>query len=404
MVEDGTDFVRPEHVPPELAINWDFATAPGARYDPFAALTVLHEGRDIFWAPRVASGNPAWVVTRDSLIREIFQDAQTFSSSKITGFSALMDETFDMIPIEKDPPEHTNYRQLLNPLFAPMRIKEIEDKVLGTAEKLVEAALSEGECEFMEAFARPFPATIFLGLMGLPLDLTKQFLSWEDGLLREPTEEGRRAAARSIRDYLNELIAERRRRPIDDLISIVIQGQVNGRPMNDEEILSICALLFIGGLDTVTATLGFAFRHLAINLDNQQLLREKPELRKNAIEETIRAHPPVNTYRFATKNVVFHDVLIKEGDRIMLVPALSGRDEREFNEPNKIDFRRENIRHIGFGAGPHRCIGSHLARREVGIAFDLWLDRTPLFRLKEGEEVIVESGNPFNVIQLPLTW
>ena len=394
----------PANVPPELVRDWDFAAAPGGDRDPFLAVSVLHEGPDIFWAPRVCYGNPSWVVTRDALMREVFQDHATFTARKISGFSALMDETFDMIPLEKDPPDHTQYRLLMNPLFSPMRLKAIEESVIGTAEALVEAARIKGECEFMDAFARPFPATVFLSLMGLPLELTPQFLAWEDGILHGRTIEERSSAARSIRDYLRATIEDRRLNPTDDLVSFAIKSQIGGRPVTDDETMGICVLLFIGGLDTVTATLGFAFRHLAMNPQDQQTLRDRPELIKNAIEEFLRAHAPVNTHRYATRDVDFHGVTLRKGDCVMLSPGLGGRDEREFPEPHKIDFERENLRHIAFGAGAHRCIGSHLARREVGIALELWLSRIPPFRVKAGQDVITQPAQPMGVEYLPIVW
>jgi len=405
MADDGAiQFDIPENVPRHLVREWDFGQAPGGDRDPFKAISLLHDGPDIFWSPNVCYGRPAWVVTRDDLTREVFQETALFTTRKISGFSALMGETFDMIPLEKDPPDHAQYRLMMNPLFAPARINAIDELVRGTAEKLVETAVAKGECEFMQAFGKPFPASIFLGLMGLPLDLTDRFLAWEDGILHGKTMEDRSLAAHSIRDYLRGMIDERRRAPTDDLISYAMTTEIGGRRVTDDETMGICVLLFIGGLDTVTATLGFAFRHLAMNADSQTLLRERPDLRKNAIEEFLRAHAPVNTHRFVTRDVEFHGVTLRQGDTIVVSPGLSGRDEREFPEPHKIDFERKNLRHLAFGSGPHRCIGSHLARREVAIALDLWLDRAPPFRVKPGEEVVTQPAQPFGVEYLPLVW
>jgi len=394
----------PPHVPANLVRPWDFASAPGAETCPFTAISVLYKGPDVFWAPDGRYGSPCWVVTRNDLIREVLQDAETFSSKRIAGFSMLFGESWDLIPLEKDPPEHAKYRTLMNPLFSPTRINAIEESVRRVAVTLVEKARAKAEFDFVTDFARPFPVTVFLTLMGLPLDLTPQFLAWEEGLLHGKTMEDRITAAVAIRDYLKQTIAERRSRPTDDLVSFAVTSQIDGRLLTDEEALGVCYLLFVGGLDTVAAVLGFTFKHLAEDEQDQQLLRQEPELIGNAIEEFLRAYGPVVTNRFITRDIEFHGVRMKQGECISLATALAGRDDREFSEPARIDFRRENVRHVTFSAGPHRCIGSHLARRELKIALEEWLIRAPPFTLKPGETPITHASGVFGVDRLPLVW
>jgi cytochrome P450 len=398
------DFAVPDHVPPHLIRDWAFATAPGALEDPFKALSALYDGPDIFWSPCARFQMPAWVVTRHELICEVAQDPLTFSNFQQSGFSQLMGEDWDLIPLEKDGTAHNAFRTLMNPLFSPKRVAAIEASVRGVAEGLVGALAEKGEGELMSAFARPFPVSVFLTLMGLPLDLTPQFLAWEDGLLHGKTQEDRVEAAFAIKRYLNEVIAERRARPTDDLVSFAVAGTVEGRPLNDEEVMGICYLLFVAGLDTVASTLGFIFKHLAENPADQQLLREEPGLRTAAIEEFLRAFSTTTSNRLATRDLDFHGVPIKAGDRVVLCWALSGLDEREFPAAQVLDFRREHVRHTTFAVGPHRCIGSHLARRELRIALDLMLDRIAPFRLKPGEKAVTHATGVFGVDHLPLVW
>jgi len=398
------EFAVPAHVPPDLVRDWAFATAPGALEDPFTALSALYDGPDIFWSPYARFDMPAWVVTRHELICEVAQDPQTFSNFRQSGFSQLMGEDWDLIPLEKDGTEHSAFRTLMNPLFSPKRVAAIEASVRGVAESLVGALADKGEGELMSAFARPFPVSVFLSLMGLPLDLTPRFLAWEDGLLHGKTQQDRVDAAFAIKRYLNEVIAERRARPADDLVSFAVAGTVDGRRLNDEEIMGICYLLFVAGLDTVASTLGFIFKHLAENPANQQRLRDEPDLRPAAIEEFLRAFSTTTSNRLVTRDIDFHGVPMKAGDRIILCWALSGLDEREFPDAGAVDFRRDHLRHTTFAVGPHRCIGSHLARRELKIALDLVLDRIPPFRLKPGEKAITHATGVFGVDHLPLVW
>ena len=394
----------PEHVPPHLVRDWAFSTAPGALEDPFAALSVLHDGPDIFWSPRVRFDTPAWVVTRHDLICEVAKDPATFSNHQQSGFSQLMGEDWDLIPLEKDGLEHGKFRTLMNPLFSPKQVARIEQSVREVAERLIEAIVDKGEVELMTAFARPFPVSVFLSLMGLPLALAPRFLVWEDGLLHPKSEQERVDAAFAIKAYLSDVIAERRARPTDDLVSFAVTSRIDGRPLNDEEIMGICYLLFVAGLDTVASTLGFIFKHLAEHPADQALLRREPDLRAAAIEEFLRAFSTTTSHRLVTRDIEFHGVTMRAGDRITLCWALSGLDEREFAAARDVDFRREHLRHTTFAVGPHRCIGSHLARRELRIALDLMLDRVPAFRMKPGRRARTHATGVFGVDDLPLIW
>jgi cytochrome P450 len=163
-------------------------------------------------------------------------------------------------------------------------------------------------------------------------------------------------------------------------------------------------VLFAAGLDTVTSALGFIFKHLAENPDDQQRLRRNPALIPNALEELLRGYAVVTASRRVTRDVVFHGVRMTEGDRVFLPMTETARDEGEYENPNDIDFERENVRHITFGAGPHRCIGSHLARIELRIAMQEWLTRVPEFCVPESQRPTVHGDAIWGVTSLPLAW
>ena len=394
----------PAHIPPELVTDVAIESIPGGDKDPFKAMSSLHEGPDIIWSPRARRGGPSWIITRHELIREVLQDSETFSSKGTAGFSALLGEDWDLIPLELDGLEHSKFRVLLNPIFSPKKIDLLGDSVEGTASSLVDDILARGECEFVDEFARPFPVAVFLKLFGLPVDEMPRFLKWEDSLLHDSDIEEKQEAARDIKNYLLGMAKKRRAEPEDDLISFAVTSQVDGRPLTDDEVLGLCFLLFVGGLDTVASSLGFFFMHLAKDQEHQRLLREKPELIPDAIEEILRAHAIVTTVRRLTKDISFHGVELKKGESVVLPMALSSRDEREYECPHKIDFEREAYSHITFSSGPHRCVGSHLARRELKIALELWLTRIPQFKIKPGETPVTHTSAVLGVDYLPLVW
>lgn len=256
----------------------------------------------------------------------------------------------------------------------------------------------------MAAFGRPFPVSIFLQLMGLPQEQMARFLGWEDQILHGPNFEARAVAAKAIKSYLLQMIEERRRQPTGDLISFAVTARKAGEPLSDDDVLGICFLLFVGGLDTVASVLGYAFKHLAEHQENQALLRREPALIPNAVEEILRAHAVVQSPRHAARDVNFHGAPMKKGDRVILAGSVAARDERSYPQAQVIDFKRENVSHLTFAVGPHRCLGSHLARRELRIALEQWTTRVPQFRLEPGAVPVTHGTTVFGVDFLPLVW
>ena len=388
----------PEHVPRELVREFDFRTGLG-NY-PHTAVAALHSGPRVFYSPvhhNAIPGPGTWVLTRAADIRAALQDAATFSSQVRRSNSALA-----LIPLELDPPEHPKFRALMNPIFSPARMKQLEAKVRELARKLAAQCAAKGECDFVEDFAKPFPVGIFLDLMGLPVDNMARFLEWEALIMRD--KQTRSAAIQQVSLYLQELITARRRNPTDDLISFAVNARVDDRPLTDSEVMGICVLLFIAGLDTVTSSFAFHFRHLAEHEADQESLRRDPGLIPSAVEELFRAYAVVNTNRYATRDIEFAGVPIKKGDNVTCSTILASRDPHEFDRPNEVIFTRSPNPHNAFSFGPHRCIGSHLARREISAGIEEWLRVIPRFRVKPGASVRATGGGVFSIESLPLTW
>ena len=251
--------------------EFDFRTGLGSH--PHSAVAALHDGPRVFFSPvhhNSIPGPGTWVLTRAADIRAALQDAETFSSKIMRSNSGLQ-----LIPLELDPPEHPKFRAIMNPIFSPLRMKQLETKVRSLARELAAKCADQGECDFVEDFAKPFPVGIFLDLMGLPVDNMPRFLEWEALIMRD--KQTRSAAMQQVSLYLQELITERRRNPTDDLITFAVTAKVDDRLLTDAEVIGICVLLFIAGLDTVTSSFAFHFRHLAEHpADQESLRRDNP--------------------------------------------------------------------------------------------------------------------------------
>ncbi|MBU6268699.1 MAG: cytochrome P450 [Sphingomonadales bacterium] len=398
----------PDHVPAHLVGSFNLyhspQMVPTAMGDPHAATSVLHAGPPVFYAPNnTRNGEGTWVIVRAEDQRRVLQDAETFSSHRAL-FSSALGETWPLIPLEVDPPEHTHWRSMLNPLLSPKRVMALEPIVRERAVALIDGIKARGHsCDVMNEFCFPFAVSIFLQFLGIEWDMLDTFVEWAMDLLHG-TPESRTAAARKFIAYLDELQDLRRREPTDDFMSFVTRADVMGRKMTTEEVRAMSVLLLIGGLDTVAAALGFDFYYLARNPDQQSLLRAEPARLTLAAEEMLRAFPTVTPTRRATRDVEVGGATIRKGELVACPSMTANRDPAEFENPDEIDFTRENNRHVAFAYGPHRCLGSHLARREVVIGLEEWLARIGPFRIKDGTVPITHGGFVFGLHDLVLAW
>ncbi|MDB5985173.1 MAG: Camphor 5-monooxygenase [Nevskia sp.] len=395
----------PAHVPRELIVDYDIWATPETA-DPFKTVDRFHAGPPIFYTPVHYAGNAgAWILTRAEDIQAVMSDPDLFGSKSKSGFTALIGESWDLAPLEVDPPEHRQLRSLLDPIFSPKRIEQLTPGLRQFCNKLMDDFGGRGEVEFVSEFARPYPVKIFLELMGLPMDDFDQFVEWGDMLLRSPTIEGRVKGGKAIRDYLLALIEQRRKNPgNDDVTSRVVNATIDGQPLPPHRLIGMLYLLFIAGLDTTASSLGFFFKHLAENPDNQQKLRANPALIPQAVEELLRTHSVVTTGRHVMRDTTVGGVQMKAGDWIAIGLMFGSRDPAEHKCPAQVDFDRPMNRHMAFATGVHRCLGSHLGRKELVVAMEEWLKRMPPFRIKQGETPRMHGGIVFGVDYLPLSW
>jgi cytochrome P450 len=317
-----------------------------------------------------------------------------------------------MIPQQIDPPAQTKYRKILDPRFSRRRMLELQPEIRRQANALIDQFIDAGRCEFDAAFAIPLPCTVFLSLMGLPHEELTFFLELKDGIIRpkvapddrDGAARMRSATGRQIYGCFERMIDERTAKPRDDMVTYLISAEIEGETLTRNEVLDICFLFLLGGLDTVTATLGCNIAFLAANPEHRRRIVEKPELIPDAIEELLRWETPVTTVpRVVKQDLSIGGVEIKAGEVAMLLLGAADVDAAAFERGGSVDFERERNRHLAFGAGPHRCLGSHLARVELTTAMEEWHRRIPDYTIEPGETPRYSPGIR-EVQYLPIVW
>ena len=304
-----------------------------------------------------------------------------------------------LIPLQVDPPKHVKYRRILDPLFAPKKMALLEDEVVALVKELVDAFCVTGTCDFHEEFAVPLPCRVFLRLMGLPLEDLELFLSVKDDIIRPPglTLEDqapyRQRAGKAVYEYFERVLAQRKGRPTDDLLGQIMQGEVDGERLTDEEVLDICYLFIIAGLDTVTDSLDCIFAYLAQNPEHRRQLVDDESVIPSAVEELLRWESPVPAVpRVATEDLEIGGCPIKAGQQVMLLLASANTDDADHPGVDEVDLARNPNPHLAFGGGVHRCLGSHLARVELRVAIREFHRRIPEYELAPGTVLEYTTG------------
>jgi len=391
----------PPHVPAALVHGFDLYNVEVADGDYHAALKRLHDPGipDIFWTPK---NGGHWVATRGEDIYEIFKDAQRFTSQKLVVPAER--NTHRMPPIFLDPPEHTKYRTLLSPLLSPKAVSALAGRAREQAIELIEGFYPRGRCEFVGEFAQHLPIGIFMRMVDLPVEDREKLLAWADQQVRPSSEAEREQSYMNIFGYAAQKVKERRANPGSDAISQLTKAQVDGRPITDEEVIPMVALVLIGGLDTVASAMGFAARFLATSPAHRRELIEHSDRIPAAVEELLRRFPVVNQGRMVREDMQYKGVEMKAGDMVVMPTTLHGVDDRQFDDPMVVNFQRRTPIHSTFGNGAHRCPGSLLARTEIKIFLEEWLKRIPDFRIEPGRECGVRAGVNATLFELPLVW
>lgn len=395
----------PDHVPNELIWDRDIDEFVAELADPYKAAARLHDGPDIVWAAGGYRGVGGWLLTRHEDIEAVYLDSEHFSVRDhfYSVFSEVLGVPWVFNPQAIDPPRHFGFRQVVQPFFQPGAVKRMEQGIRDICRSLIADLKGRKSFDYIEDFARFFPTTIFLDLLDLPRDNLAQFLAWETTMIRGETNEIRRSAMRDIVHYLEERIVERQANPGNDVISRILAAKVNGQPMEHDDIIGMCSLLYAAGLDTVLGSMGWHMYRLASEPHLQDQIRSDPSNIMNVVDELCRAYGVVRNRRSVVKDFEFKGVKMKAGDWVNLPTMLASRDDRKYPDPHAIDFNRKD-RGMTFGGGIHYCLGIHLARLEMKVVLEEVLAAFPNIRLAPGKDMSYHTVGVWGVDSLPIEW
>jgi len=410
------DYPAPPNVPKDRIVDLSFAMGGVPNdlvdpYEPFEWLAGPEIPRLLYNVPAKSGmgavsgmGNGNWVATHYEDIDRIYTDNEYFSNKGAAEFQRLIGETFRSIPLGIDPPEHSKYRMYLVPYFSPARIsRDLEPRIRDVVVEMIDAVADKGEVDIAWDFGRVYPVRIFMGLMGFPDAMFEQFLDWEWDILHSGSLETMQAALSGVLTFLRGFMAEKEKNPDEHLVSSIVNGKIQGKSPTEEEKIGMVWFLWLGGLDTVAATISQMFRRMALEPQIQRQLRDHPELINGAVEEFLRTQPILSSARSATKDFEWHGVQIKAGDSFSCLNPAGNFDSARFENPRVFDPTRKANRHFTFVGGVHACLGAHLARRELRLLLEEWFKRIPEFRVKPGADTSVFPGL-LSIRNLPLVW
>ncbi|WP_236591276.1 cytochrome P450 [Mycobacterium paraintracellulare] len=341
------------------------------------------------------------LVSSWGLVDEVLHKPEIYSSA----FSAAsLKNERPLIPLQIDPPDHRKFRKILDPLFAPKKMQAREDSIAARVNELIDGFIDRDEIDFAKEFSVPFPTSVFLILLGLTLEELPALLAMKDGIIRphemtgQPlghpeTEAHQIATAESIYDYFGKIIEERRREKHDNLIDGFLEAEIDGDRLSHEDILDICFLFLIAGLDTVSASLDCFFSYLAEHPQLRHNIKNDPERLPFMVEELLRWETPVMAVaREAKSDTELGGCPIHAGEQVLALIGSANTDEANLADAHDVRFDRKVNRHFGFGGGVHRCLGSQLARVELRTALRIWHQRIPDYHIKPGVELNFTPG------------
>jgi cytochrome P450 family 142 subfamily A polypeptide 1 len=334
--------------------------------------------------------NALWGISRHADVLAVEKNTRLYSSAHGSRPHIPSDTSM----INKDDPDHHEQRRLVARRFTPRAVGSHEDHVRAIVTELIDAVAAKGACDVVEDLASRLPALMICDLLGFDRSLWAKCREWSETTMTEAGLPPDRQSGRSmeaVQEYYAatmELIAARRADPRDDLVSVWCHAEIDGRPMEDAEILAEAILLLDGGAETTRTVIGSTVLALVEHPEQRRLLLDDPGLLgTTAVEEFIRWVTPIlNMRRTATAEHELHGQRIAAGDEILLVYGAANRDERVFADPDRFDVTRQHNHHVAFGFGTHFCLGASLARLEIRVMFEELLRRIPDFRLAPGPE------------------
>ena len=358
----------------------------------------------------------SWLPTRYEDVQAFVRMVPALSSRNVLVVSQPKEEqTFDPVlqeygnsapPITSDPPDHVPMRRMLLPLFTAKASEAHRPFIEALCHELIDGFIEKGACDAAMDYAVHIPAKAIAHVIGVDEERTDDFIGWIRGLLEEGNTdlEARNKYNRILRQFFGELVDARKAEPGDDLISHLLQQEVNGQPVARKAVIGMCNLLLVAGIDTTWSSLGSALLHFATHPEHRRRLANEPDLFPSAIEEMLRVYAPVTMARHVTEEVRVGDVTFMPGDKVLMNFPAANHDPEFFEDADKVILDRQKNRHIAFGIGPHRCAGSNLARLEMEVALRVWFERIPEFELADPDAVTWSGGQVRGPRRLPISF
>ncbi len=354
----------------------------------------------------------AWLPTTHDLVSEVAYDTEHFTSRSVV-VSELKPTELDLPapiglapPITSDPPFHAIARRMLLPAFSPKPIAALEPYTRGLCRELLDATSGLSEFDAAVLYTQHIPVRVIVQMLGFPqedADIFRKFIQQVLENVDQSAEERQAVIANGeIEQYMNDQIADHQAHPRDDLTTFLINAEIDGNKLLPEHIRGTMVLLMVAGIDTTWSAIGASLWHLARNPGDRERLAAEPELWDTAIEEFLRAYAPVTMARMVSEDFDFHGCPFKKDDWLLLPFPSANRDPAAFEDPALVKLDRQNNRHAAFGLGIHRCLGSNLARMELGVALQEWMVRYPDFELADPSKVTWSGGQVRGPRSLPV--
>ena len=377
-------------------------------HDPSITLENVHESWDTLRAQCPIGRSDAyggmWVVTGFPEANEIFHKPELFSSTPL--IIPPFPQAMKMVPVEIDPPDHTRYRTLVAAPFSPRRAERYEEPLRVIVNQLIDEFIELGECDIYQTLAIPFPTLMGTTMLGLPNEDARLFEEWTHKIIHMSATEMEVAgeAVIELYSYFYALLEDRRENPVDDVMSLLAEAEVDGVKLTDEELMGFCLLLLIASIDTSQKAIGSMLWQLATQPELRHRIAADPSCTPAMVEEFLRYWAPVQPARRCTRDTEVGGVQFKEGDQLLVLLGAANLDDREFPEARTFNGERAPNRHLTFGTHIHRCLGSHIARIEIRVLLDELLRRMPDFERAEGADLEWAKGQVQGVVKVPITY
>ena len=385
----------------DWATDWDHHH-PDWVADPFPIWEDLRGRCPVAHTGRYNEG--LWLPTRHEDIAAIAHDTGTFSSGHDGATAGGSVPRGKFPPIHLDPPEHLEVRRALLPFFTPRRMAHWEPAIRDHCDELARSLADRGTVDLAQDYAAHIPASAIAMILGIPPSVGARFRVWMHKLeLGDLHVHERDEALGEMIPYFTEQVEDRRTNPSDDLIGHLVASGIDGEPIADDELVRMLILLLIAGIDTTWGLIGASLWHLSTHPEDRRRLVAEPELLPVAIEEFLRAFASVSLYRKVTQQATVGDVVMEPGDSLLMAFPAACRDPEVFDRADEVLIDRQPNRHVAFGLGIHRCLGSNLARLEIEHAIGSWLRHVPEFELAPDAEVTWAEGALRGPRSIPVT-